>query len=150
MPYIISDFQQLLFNELHCKVFRLHQVFQQNNNNTNNINNNPSCPCIKMEKSSGWIDISLHVSCFNDDLLEQLTKCHVGFKMLTMNVCCPTVADDMVLLALSVVGLLCLLCICYAYSCKWRYEYSASKCSVIVYNENKYDYKKLKKKMAFW
>ena len=24
-----------------------------------------------------------------------------------MNVCCPTVADDMVLLALSVVGLLC-------------------------------------------
>ena len=82
---------------------------------------------------------------YNDDLLEQLTKCHVGFKMLTMNVCCPTVADDMVLLALSVVGLLCLLCICYAYSCKWRYEYSASKCSVIVYNENKYDYMKSKR-----
>ena len=37
-------------------------------------------------------------SCFH--VLEQLTKCNVGFKMLTMNVCSPTVADDMVLLAL--------------------------------------------------
>ena len=88
-------------------------------------------------------------SCYNDDLLEQLTQCHVGFKMLTMNVCNPTVADVMVLLALSVVGLLCLLCICYAYSCKWRCEYSASKCSVIVYNENKYDYMKSKRKWHF-
>ena len=69
--------------------------------------------------------------------------------MLTMNVCCPSAADDMVLLALSAVGLLCLLCICYAYSCKWRYEYSASKCSVIVYNENKYDYMKSKRKWHF-
>ena len=64
-------------------------------------------------------------SCYNEDLLEQLTKCNVGFKIITINVCSPTVADDMVLLALSVAGLLCLLCICYAYSCKWRYEYSA-------------------------
>ena len=30
--------------------------------------------------------------------------------MLTTNVCSPTEADDMVLLALSVAGLLCLLC----------------------------------------
>ena len=78
--------------------------------------------------------------CYNDDLLEQLTKCTVGFKMLNINVSCPTVADDMVLLALSVSGLALLLCICYAYSCKWRYEYSPNKCSVIVYNETKHDY----------
>ena len=88
-------------------------------------------------------------SCYNDDLLEQLTKCNVGFKMLTMNVCSPTVADDMVLLALSVAGLLCLLCICYAYSCKWRYEYSALKSSVIVYNETKYNYMKSKRVWRF-
>ena len=39
--------------------------------------------------------------CYNDDLLEQLTKCTVGLKMLNTNVSCPTVSDDMVLLALS-------------------------------------------------
>ena len=66
-----------------------------------------------------------------------------------MNVCSPTVADDMVLLALSVAGLLCLLCICYAYSCKWRYEYSVLKSSVIVYNETKYDYMKSKRVCRF-
>ena len=82
--------------------------------------------------------------CYNDDLLEQLTKCNAGFKMLTMNVCSPTVAGDMVLLALSVAGLLCLLCICYTYSCQRRYKYSALKSSVIVYTGNKYDYMKSK------
>ena len=75
--------------------------------------------------------------CFNDDLLEQL----VGFKMLNMNVCAPTVADDMVLMALSIAGLAILLCICYAYSCKWRYDYSAPKSSIIVYNETKIIFK---------
>ena len=55
--------------------------------------------------------------------------------MLNMNVCAPTVADDMVLMALSIAGLAILLCICYAYSCKWRYDYSAPKSSIIVYNE---------------
>ena len=54
--------------------------------------------------------------CYNHDLLE-LTKCTVGFKMLNINVSCPTVADDMGLLVLSVSGLALLLCICYAYSC---------------------------------
>ena len=49
--------------------------------------------------------------------------------MLTIDVCSPTVADNMALLALSVAGLLR---ICYAYSSKWRYEYSVLKSSVIV------------------
>ena len=80
--------------------------------------------------------------CFNDDLLEQLVKCHVGFKKFNMNVCCPTVADYMVLMALSIARLAILLCICYAYSCKWRYDYSAPKSSVIVYNETKKNYQK--------
>ena len=75
--------------------------------------------------------------CFNDDLLEQL----VGFKMLNMNVCAPTVADDMVLMTLSIAGLAILLCICYAYSCKWRYDYSAPKSSIIVYIETKIIFK---------
>ena len=83
--------------------------------------------------------------CFNDDLLEQLDNCHVGFKMLNMSVCAPTVADDMVLMALSIAGLAILLCICYAYSCKWRYDYSAPESSIIVYNETKNNYQKSKR-----
>ena len=78
--------------------------------------------------------------CFIDDLLEQLVNCHVGFKMLNMNVCAPTVADDMVLMALSIVGHTILLCICYANSCKWRYDYLAPKSSIFVYNETKNSY----------
>ena len=83
--------------------------------------------------------------CFNDDILEQLVNCHVGFKMLNMNVCAPTVADDMVLMALSIASLAILLCICYAYSCKWRYDFSAPKSSIIVYNETKNNYQKSKR-----
>ena len=47
----------------------------------------------------GGVISPLMFLCFNDDLLEQLVKCHVGFKMLNMKVCCPTVADDMLLMA---------------------------------------------------
>ena len=75
--------------------------------------------------------------CFNDDLLEQLVYCHVGFKVLNMNVCALTVADDMVLMALSIAGL-AILCICYAYSCNGRYDYTAPKSSIIVFNETRY------------
>ena len=111
-----------------------------------------SCVLFKGHKSAwfkilqgsrqGGVISPLMFLCFKDDLLEQLVKCHVGFKMLNMNACCPTVADDMVLMALSIAGLAILLCICYAYSCKWRYNYSAPKSSVIVYNETKNNYQK--------
>ena len=86
-----------------------------------------SCVLFKGHKSAwfkilqgsrqGGVISPLMFLCFNDDLLEQLVKCHVGFKMFNMNVCCPTVADDMLLMALSIAGLAILLCICYAYSC---------------------------------
>ena len=46
-----------------------------------------------------------HILCFNDNLLEQLVKCHVGFDILNMNVCCLTVAGDIVIMALSITGL---------------------------------------------
>ena len=70
--------------------------------------------------------------CYNDDLLEQLTKCTVGFKMLNINVSCPTVADDMILLALSISGLALLLCICYAYSCNKLTILRAAGCGLRV------------------
>ena len=48
----------------------------------------------------------------------------------------PTVADDMMLVALSSTGINAMLDICNIYSKKWRYEYNASKCSVVVFNES--------------
>ena len=46
----------------------------------------------------------------------------------------PTVADHMMLVALSATGINAMLDICNNYSKKWRYEYNASKCSVVVFN----------------
>ena len=42
-----------------------------------------------------------YIMCFNDNLLEQLVKCHVGF---IMKVCCLTVAGDIVIMPLSITG----------------------------------------------
>ena len=47
----------------------------------------------------------------------------------------PTVADDMMLVALPSTGINAMLDIGNSYSKKWRYEYNASKCSVVVFNE---------------
>ena len=48
----------------------------------------------------------------------------------------PTVADNMMLVALSYTGSNAMLDICNSYSKKWRYEYNASKCSGVVFNES--------------
>lgn len=55
--------------------------------------------------------------------------------MFNMNVCAPTVADDMILVSLSRKGLEKMMSICHNYSVKWRFEYNANKCGVIVFNE---------------
>ena len=63
--------------------------------------------------------------------------------MNTINIFSPTVADDMLLMALSKLGLDELMRICFfLYSCKWRYEYGPPKCSVIVFNEPKCQFQK--------
>jgi len=48
----------------------------------------------------------------------------------------PTVADNMMLVALPSTGINAMLDICNSYSKKWRYEYNASKCSGVVFNES--------------
>jgi len=50
---------------------------------------------------------------------------------------CPTVADDMILMAFSRKALKIMIYICYNYSCKWRFEYNSSKCAVIVFNKQR-------------
>ena len=51
-----------------------------------------------------------------------------------INCCCPTVADDMVLISFSKAALEKMLRICFGYALKWGYEYNAIKSSVIVFN----------------
>ena len=78
--------------------------------------------------------------CYIDDLIRELCNCMDGFMLLCLILYALTVADDMLLLALSKAGLDKLLVICYQYSCKWRYDYVPIKCSVIVFNETKFSY----------
>ena len=80
--------------------------------------------------------------CYIDDLIRELCKCMDGFMLLGLILYALTVADDMLLLALSKAGLDKLLVICYQYSCKWRYDYVPIKCSVIVFNETKFSYER--------
>ena len=109
-----------------------------------------SCVLYKGHKSN-WFEIlqgtrqggvlsPLMYLCFVNDLLIELTSCKFGLSIFGKNMCSPTVADDMLLSSLSKKGLDELMAICYRYSCKWRFEYQPSKCSVIVYNETKYEY----------
>ena len=47
----------------------------------------------------------------------------------------PTVADDMVQVSLSRVGLSNMLDVCDAYSRRWRYLYNTNKCEMVVFND---------------
>ena len=67
-----------------------------------------------------------------------------GFGMCVLNIKCgsPAVADDMLLMSLSKLGLDQMLNICFNNSCKWRIEYQPPKCTVVVYNESESDFRR--------
>ena len=52
-----------------------------------------------------------------------------------INCCCPTVADDMVLISFSKAANKTMLRICFEYALKCCYKYNAIKSLVIVFNE---------------
>ena len=70
-----------------------------------------------------------------NELINTLEGSEYGLCMYNVKLTSPTVADDMMLVALSYTGINAMLDICNSYSKKWRYEYNASKCSVVVFNE---------------
>jgi len=70
-----------------------------------------------------------------DGLIKELEKSGHGLSLYCLNMSCPTVADDMVLISLSRNGLQQMLNLCHVYACKWRFEYNPLKCGVIVFNE---------------
>ena len=84
--------------------------------------------------------------CFIDELINLLVVSKYGFRINSRSICSPAVADDMLLMALSKLGLDELLRICFLYSCKWRYEYGPLKCSVIVFNETRGQFVKSNRK----
>ena len=72
-----------------------------------------------------------------NDLISELQNSSYGLSIGHISVCAPTVADDMLLLSLSIKSLQNMIDICYNYSCRWRFQYNPSKCAVIVFNETK-------------
>ena len=80
--------------------------------------------------------------CFIDDLLHELCSSNMGLSIHGVNVCCPTVADDMLLQALTKFGLQVLISICVRYFHMWRLEHNALKCNVLVCNETDAEYKR--------
>ncbi|MCG8044308.1 MAG: reverse transcriptase family protein, partial [Candidatus Thiodiazotropha endolucinida] len=80
--------------------------------------------------------------CFIDDLLHELCSSNMGLTVHGVNVCCPTVADDMLLQALTKFGLQVLINICVRYFNMWRLEHNALKCNVLVCNETDAEYKR--------
>ena len=88
----------------------------------------------------GGVISSYMFLCYIDDLLNELTSCDKGLCIYGINVCCPTVADDMLLQALTIFGLICLINICVRYFHLWRLEHNALKCNVLVANETVAEY----------
>ena len=80
--------------------------------------------------------------CFIDDLLHLLTSSNNGLRIGPLSVCCPTVADDMLLQALTKIALQLLIDICVHYFYLWRLEYNVLKCNVLVCNETDAEYKR--------
>ncbi|MCG8048280.1 MAG: reverse transcriptase family protein, partial [Candidatus Thiodiazotropha endolucinida] len=93
-------------------------------------------PVLQGTRQGGVISPLMYL-CYVNDLLNELCTCDLGFKMFGECFVAPTVCDDMVLLALSKLGLDTLMDICFRYACKWRYEYSPAKSSIIVFNETR-------------
>ncbi|MEW8547363.1 MAG: reverse transcriptase family protein, partial [Candidatus Thiodiazotropha sp.] len=80
--------------------------------------------------------------CFINDLLDMLCASDKGYSICGINVCCPTVADDMLLQSLTKFGLQALIDICVRYFHTWRLEYNVLKCAVIVFNESDTEFKR--------
>lgn len=85
----------------------------------------------------GGVTSPLMYLCFMDELLNLLTASASGFNIRGIDLSCPTVADDMMLISLIRYGLQELMYICHRYSQRWRYSYNASKCAILVFNESK-------------
>ena len=54
--------------------------------------------------------------------------------MYNVDLCSPTVADDMVLVYFSKSGLDQMLALRYNYAMKWRLEYTTAKCALVICN----------------
>ena len=78
--------------------------------------------------------------------MNEICECGAGFKIDGVCYAAPTVCDDMLLLALSKMGLDMMMGICFHNSCLWRYDYCTLKSIVVVFNETKFYYRKHRRK----
>jgi len=85
-----------------------------------------------------------------DNLIRELCMIENGLFVYRINFSCPTVADDMFVMAYSKVGLDNMSKICKSYTEKWKFVYNENKCGVIEYNENCGYNKVIKSTILFW
>ena len=101
---------------------------------TNNISSE-WFPITKGARQGQIISAPAYIVYINE-LLEQLDTSKHAFKVNNLSYCCPTVADDMMLLSNTKNGLQCLINQCYINSVADEYQYNPKKCKVLVYNED--------------
>ena len=97
------------------------------------LNGNASEPFeILQGTRQGSICAPFYYTVFVNGLLYELQNSNYGLKIADLELCAPTQADDIVLLALSRRSLQALLTICSTYANRWRYTYNAGKCATMV------------------
>lgn len=98
-------------------------------------------PILQGTRQGGVISPFLYLI-FINELLYKLQESNLGLCFVDIFLGSPSVADDMLLCSYSKAGLDGMLRICFAYSQLWRYLYNAKKCSVVVFNEKKSDFRR--------
>ena len=98
-------------------------------------------PVLQGTRQGGVLSPVLYLVTINDLILE-LKASMEGLTVYNMILSSPTVADDMLLLSLTKIGLSIMMQICHRYSLKWHFGYQAVKCFIVVYNESEAEYKR--------
>ena len=83
----------------------------------------------------GGILSTLHYKLYNNDLLLLLQKLRVGFTIGHIDCCAPTCADDVAVLAATIIYLQIIACVVYFYICREHYTINASKSAEVDLNE---------------
>ena len=91
---------------------------------------------IRQGVRQGGILSTLHYKLFNNDLLLLLQRLRVGFSIGHIDCCARTCADDVAVLAATVICLQILACVVFYYICREHYTINAQKSAEVDLNED--------------
>ena len=81
----------------------------------------------------GGVTSTLLYLVFVNDLLCELETTNIGFGILDVTSNCPTLADDVMCIALSPNSLQSMLDVAYRYSKRWRFDFNAEKSCILCF-----------------